>query len=216
MDKAKASHIIRTLDSNYPAARIELKFKSAWQLLVAVVLSAQSTDRQINKVTAVLFRDLPNVEDIKKVSLNRLEKYIYSAGFYRMKAKNIKKAATIICEKHNGKVPKTMEELCELPGVARKSANIVLSVCFDINVGIAVDTHVKRLSQRIGFTTHKDPQKIERDLQNIFHKKNWGKINYLLITHGRVICKASKPKCSDCVVKRNCRYFLNATQQDST
>jgi len=171
---------------------------------VATVLSAQSTDVQINKVTEKLFEKYRSAADYASADLRELENDLYSTGFYKTKAKNIKTAAQIIVEKYNGEVPKTMEELISLPGVGRKTANIVLARAFGIIEGIAVDTHVKRVSRRLGLTKNHDPEKIEKDLLSLAQKEDLDSISMTLIYHGRKICQARKPKCPSCVVNKLC------------
>jgi endonuclease III len=188
----------------YPGSKIALSHSNPLQLLVAVILSAQCTDKRVNIVTKDLFKKYKKAEDYAYGDLEDLKKYIKSTGFYNNKAKNIQNACKIIVEKHKGKVPDTMEGLLELPGVARKTANIVLSNAYGINEGIAVDTHVMRLSQRLGFSKNKEPKKIEIDLMKIFPKSDWNKVTYYLIEHGRAACKAPVPICSKCPIEKNC------------
>lgn len=203
MDK-RTGKIIAILLKTFPKATIALNYKDPFQLLVVTILSAQSTDKQINKISPALFKRYKTIKDLAQAKLPELEKYVHSTGFYHNKAKNIKAAAQAILERFKGKVPKTMEELKTLPGVARKTANIVLSNGFGINVGIAVDTHVLRLSRRLGFSKHSDPVKVENDLMELFPKNIWGKINHLLVHQGRTICGAKKPKCEICPVCKLC------------
>lgn len=192
------------LKEEYPEAKPSLNYSNPLELLVATVLSAQSTDVQINKVTEKLFEKYRTAEDYASADLRELENDLYSTGFYKTKAKNIKTAAQIIVEKYNGEVPKTMEELISLPGVGRKTANIVLARAFGIIEGIAVDTHVKRVSRRLGLTKNHDPEKIEKDLLSLARKKDLDSISMTLIYHGRKICQARKPKCTSCVVNKLC------------
>jgi len=192
------------LKKEYPKAEIALKHKNPLELLISVILSAQCTDKRVNMVTPILFKKYRTAKDYATADLDELKQLIKSTGFYNEKAKNIQNTCKLILEKHNGKVPNTMEELTALPGVARKTANIVLSNTFGINVGIAVDTHVKRLSQRLGFSKNKDPNKIEQDLMKLFPKEEWNKITYTLIEHGRAVCKAPTPICSECVLENEC------------
>ncbi len=204
IDNQRPLKILRKLEEEYPHSHTALHYSDPLQLMVATILSAQSTDAQINKITPALFRKYETVEDFANADLEELQKDIYSSGFYKSKAKNIKAAAKKIVEEYSGEVPDTMEGLTSLPGIARKTANIILSNAFGKVVGIAVDTHVKRLSQRLGFTEEKDQDKIERDLMELFPRKDWKKINYLLIDHGRAICQSRKPKCPECAVKELC------------
>ncbi len=192
------------LKEEYPEAKPSLNYSNPLELLVATVLSAQSTDVQINKVTEKLFEKYRTAEDYASADLRELENDLYSTGFYKTKAKNIKTAAQIIVEKYNGEVPKTMKELISLPGVGRKTANIVLARAFGIIEGIAVDTHVKRVSRRLGLTKNHDPEKIEKDLLSLARKKDLDSISMTLIYHGRKICQARKPKCPSCVVNKLC------------
>ncbi len=192
------------LQAEYPDAAPELHFNDPLQLLVATILSAQCTDAQVNKVTDVLFKKYKSVEDFANADIRELEKDIYSTGFYRNKAKNIKKSAQIIISDFDSRIPNTMEHVLTLPGVARKTANIVLARGHGIVEGIAVDTHVKRLSNRLGFTENTDPVKIERDLMDIARKEDWEALSMTLILHGRRVCVARKPKCGACVVSALC------------
>jgi endonuclease-3 len=192
------------LKKEYPDAKPSLNYSNSLELLVATILSAQSTDVQINKVTENLFKKYRTAEDYANADIIELENDIYSTGFYKSKARNIKLAARMIVECYNGEVPKTMEELVSLPGVGRKTANIVLARAFGIIEGIAVDTHVKRVSRRLGFTKNSDPEKIEQDLISLARKEDLDSISMTLIYHGRKICQAKKPKCEICVVKELC------------
>lgn len=192
------------LKEEYPDVKPSLNYSNPLELLVATVLSAQSTDVQINKVTAELFKKYRTAEDYAGADPRELENDLYSTGFYKSKARNIKAAARIILEKYNGEVPKTMEELVTLPGVGRKTANIVLARAFGIIEGVAVDTHVKRVSRRLGFTKNFDPEKIERDLISLARREDLDSISMTLIYHGRKICQARKPKCPSCVVNQFC------------
>ena len=203
-EKERINKILKILKETYQRPKIALRYQDPFQLLVAVILSAQCTDKQVNKVTPSLFKKFPTPETMANAPIEELEELIRSTGFFRNKAKNIKAAAKLIKEKFNGKVPETMEELTSLPGVARKTANIVLFNAFGKIEGIAVDTHVKRVAQRLGLTKHKDPVKIEKDLMKIIPKEDWGIITFILIEHGRKICKARKPLCDKCPVKDLC------------
>jgi endonuclease III len=196
--------IYSKLKKSYPDSKIALVHSNPLQLLISVILSAQCTDKRVNIVTKELFKKYKKAEDYAYGNLDELKRYIKSTGFYNNKAKNIQNACKIIVEKHKGKVPSTMEELLELPGVARKTANIVLSNAYGKNEGIATDTHVIRLSQRLGFSKNKNPVKIEQDLMKIFPKKDWNKVTYYLIEHGRAVCKAPVPFCSECPIEKMC------------
>jgi len=202
--KKRLPEIIRILRKTYPKARIALRHRSAFQLLVSTVLSAQCTDKRINKITPFLFKKYKNVRDFAKAKRVTLEKEIRSTGFYRNKAKNIIAASQRIVKDFKGEVPDTMDELISLSGVARKTANIVLSSAFHKTEGIAVDTHVKRLSGRLGLSKEKDPNKIEKDLMRIVPKKDWLDFNYILVDHGRVVCMARKPLCKECIISHLC------------
>ncbi len=192
------------LKKHYPEAKIALNYTNTWELLVSVILSAQCTDIMVNKVTDKLFVKYKSVKDYGLANLSDLENDIRSTGFYRNKAKNIQNTAKIILQKYQGKVPGTMDDLVSLPGVARKTANVVLGNAYAKFEGVAVDTHVKRLSQRMGFTMQNDPDKIEQDLMKLFNQRNWFELTYLLIEHGRKICQAKKPKCSSCFLNKIC------------
>lgn len=200
----KILKIIELLKKGYPEPKTALNFQNPFELLVATVLSAQTTDVLVNKVTSKLFQKYKTIDDYAKTPLLELEKDISSINFYKTKAKNIKTSAEIIIDEYNSKVPKTMDELTKLPGVARKTANIILYNAFGINEGIAVDTHVKRLSNRLGLTNNSDPKKIELDLMKIIPKQDWGVISHLLILHGRKVCQAKKPKHEECIIKAIC------------
>jgi endonuclease III len=196
--------IIAELRRLYPDAKISLNFSNPLELLVATQLSAQSTDERVNIVTAELFKKYRRVEDYATVSQEELEKDIRSTGFYHNKAKNIRAAAQRIITNYGGEVPHTMEDLVTLPGVGRKTANVVLSSAFGIVEGIAVDTHVGRLARRFGWTTNEDPVKVEQDLMRIVPRKDWLHLSYRLICHGRAICIARKPLCAQCTLVHLC------------
>ncbi|PIU41137.1 MAG: endonuclease III [Candidatus Omnitrophica bacterium CG07_land_8_20_14_0_80_42_15] len=200
----KAQRIFCILKKTYPRAKIALDFTSPIQLLVATILSAQCTDKRVNIVTESLFKKYKTERDYANADLKTFEKDIRSTGFYRNKAKNIIASAQKILKEFNGKVPDTMEALLTLPGVARKTANIVLSNAYGKIEGIAVDTHVRRLSGRLGFTDNENPEKIELDLMKLFPKDEWFPINRVLIEHGRNICNAKKPLCPECLVSSLC------------
>jgi endonuclease-3 len=206
MDKHKQiSEILKRLEREYAGTpQTALRFSTPFELLVATILSAQTTDAQVNKVTEPLFKKYPTVEDFAKTAPEKLAKDVASVNFYKNKAKNINNTAKMILEQFGGTVPKTMPELVTLPGVARKTANIVLSTVFGINEGIAVDTHVKRLANRLGLTKHDDPVKIESDLMPATPRKEWGNLSHLLIFHGRKICQARNPKHGECVLYDLC------------
>ncbi len=196
--------VIKILKKEYPEAKIALRFKNTWQLLVATILSAQCTDVRVNQVTPSLFKKYRTVQDFAKAGQEEFEKDIRSTGFYRNKTKNIIGSAKKILNEFKGKVPNSMEGLTSLPGVGRKTANVVLSSGFGIVVGIVVDTHVKRLSQLMGLTKNAGPDKIEEDLMKIVPRKDWGLFSHLLILHGRKICKARRPLCKECKINKLC------------
>ena len=202
--KQRTREIIRRLKRAYPDAKCSLNHSNAFELLVATILSAQCTDDRVNIVTADLFRKYRTPDDYLKVSPRELEKDIQSTGFFRNKTKSIQGASKMLIEDYGGQVPKTMDELLELPGVARKTANVVMGNAFHIASGVVVDTHVTRLSRRLGLTTEKDPQKIERELVEIVPRKDWIIFSHLLIAHGRKTCKARAPLCEECVVEKWC------------
>ena len=204
MTDNKVNTIIGLLEKEYPDVKIALSHSTPFDMLIATILSAQCTDVRVNMVTESLFKKYKTPQDYIRTSQEELEKDIYSTGFYRNKAKNIKKLSDILVRDFDSKVPDTMEELLTLPGVARKTANVVLSAAFGKNEGIAVDTHVKRLSGRLGLTENTDPEKIEKDLLKIVPKDRWGDFTLILIRHGREICKARKPLCRDCVLNKLC------------
>lgn len=204
-DKNKqAVEIIRRLKKEYPDAHCALNHTNAFELLIATILSAQCTDERVNIVTATLFRKYPTPQDFINVSQADLEKDIHSTGFFRNKAKNIKAACERLIEVYGGEVPQTMEDLLSLGGVARKTANVVLGNAFGIASGVVVDTHVSRLSQRLGLTAEKTPEKIERDLQELVPRKHWVMFPHWLITHGRRVCNARKPLCGQCTLADIC------------
>ncbi|WP_292485093.1 endonuclease III [Methanohalobium sp.] len=192
------------LQKEYPNTEPALRFNNPFQLLIATILSAQATDTQVNRVTEHLFKKYPYVNDLAEADIKELEKDIYSTGFYKNKAKNIKKCAQMIKSLFDSKVPDNMNDMLELPGVGRKTANIILSRGFGVYEGIAVDTHVKRLSQRLGLTQNKTPEKIEQDLMKLADKKDWDAFSLTLIHHGRKICHAKNPECENCVVNTLC------------
>ena len=202
--KIQVNKVMELLEEEHADAKIELNYKNPLELLIATMLSAQATDKQINALTPKLFRKYRKAEDYANVDLAELEQDIKSSGFYHNKAKNLKNSAKLLVEKHNSQVPKTMEDLVELPGVARKTANIVLFNAYGIISGIAVDTHVRRLAQRLGLTKNRNQDKIEKDLMRIVSKDKWMRITDLLIFHGRQVCNARKPRCDICVLNKIC------------
>lgn len=202
--KTRALKTIRLLEKEHLDAEIALTFKNPLELLISTILSAQCTDKRVNIVTKTLFKKYKTLEDYAKADIKELELDIRSTGFYHNKARHIKKCCQMLIEKFGSRVPRTMEELLELPGVARKTANIVLSNVFGIVEGIAVDTHVRRLSERLGLTQNKNQDKIEQDLMKIVPKEMWMRFSDLLVFHGRRICMAKKPKCGECVLNKIC------------
>ncbi len=211
----QALAIIAELRRLYPEATCTLNFSNPLELLVATQLAAQCTDERVNIVTATLFQKYRSGEDFATASQEELEQDIRSTGFYRNKAKNIRAAAQLIITKYGGEVPHTMAELLTLPGVARKTANVVLGYAFSVVIGVVVDTHVGRLSRRLGWTTNTDPVKIEQELKHIIPEKDWLDISHLLIYHGRAICDARKPLCEQCTLAHLCPSAFIAKQNPS-
>lgn len=207
-EKQRTLKIIRRLKAEYPEARCSLNHSNPLELLIATILSAQCTDERVNIVTADLFRKYRRPEDYYGIEQAELEQDIRSTGFFRNKAKSIQGTCRLISEKHLGRVPENLDELVALPGVARKTANVVLGNAFGITSGIVVDTHVQRLSERLGLSGHNQPEKIERDLMELVPRKVWIDFSHLLIAHGRKICKARTPLCADCVVEPLCPSSL--------
>ena len=207
MNKEDAKEIVRLLKKAYPDATCSLDFKTPFQLVVAVMLSAQCTDERVNKTTPKLFERCKTIEDFANIDIKELEELIHPCGFYRNKAKNIKLCSKQILENFNGEVPHTMEELTSLSGVGRKSANVILLEVFGIANGIAVDTHAKRISNLTGLSDKKEPAKIEQDLIKIFPKESLKDINHLFVWHGRNTCIARHPKCDICPINKFCKYY---------
>jgi endonuclease III len=202
--KQQIEKIIELLEKRYPNAKTALNYTNPLEILVATILSAQTTDITVNIVTKTLFKKYHSPEDYANAEIKELEQDIHSTGFYHNKAKNLQNCCKLLVEKFHSQVPKTMEELLELPGVARKTANIVLYNAYGVTAGIAVDTHVMRLSQRLGLTEKKEQNKIENDLMQITPEDKWMPLTDLLIFHGRQICTAKKPKCEACVLNKIC------------
>jgi endonuclease-3 len=205
--KKRTAEIIRRLKKAYPDAHCALNHSNAFELLVATILSAQCTDERVNIVTADLFRKYRGPQDLAAAPQGDLEKDIHSTGFFRNKAKNLRASSQRILDQYAGKVPETMDEILTLPGVARKTANVVLGNAFGIASGVVVDTHVTRLSQRLGLTEAANAEKIESDLQQLVPKRQWIMFPHWLITHGRKICQARKPKCTECVLADLCPSY---------
>lgn len=210
----RAPEVIRSLQDEYPDARIALRFETPLECLVATILSAQSTDKKINEVTGTLFRKYRRAEDYVRVPEVELKEDLRPTGFFNQKTKAVRGACRMIVEEFGGEVPDSIADLVRLPGVARKTANIVLWNAYperakdDPDAGIAVDTHVKRVSQRLGLTAQKDPDKIERDLMGLLPRSDWYRFSYVLIEHGRQVCDAKRPRCEDCAVSRLCPASL--------
>ena len=203
-DKKTAAKVVRRLKADYPDAECALKHRSAFQLLIATILSAQCTDERVNLVTKDLFRTYPKPADFAAAPLPDIEKAIKSTGFFRNKAKSIKACSAGLMEKHNGKVPKDLDALVELAGVGRKTANVVLGTAFGIPTGVVVDTHVGRISRRLGLTKQKDAVKVEQDLMALLPQKEWIDYSHRMIHHGRQVCAARKPLCDECSMKKFC------------
>lgn len=212
MKKEQSIEFVETLKKAYPDATCSLDFTTPFEMVVSVMLSAQCTDERVNKTTPSIFKKYKTPEDFANIDISLLEKLIHPCGFYKNKAKNIKACATKIVNDFGGKVPQTMEELLTLPGVGRKSANVILLEAFGIANGIAVDTHAKRISNRIGLSKESDPEKIEQDLLKIFPKEYLKDINHLFVWHGRKTCDARKPNCENCMVKEYCKSYKKIAQ----
>ena len=209
LKKCDVSNIIEILRKTYPDAKCSLDFSTPFELLVAVILSAQCTDERVNKTTPLIFQKYSTAKDFADIDLQVLEDLIRPCGFYKNKAKNIKATAKIILEKYNGEVPQTMDELIALPGVGRKTANVVMLEAFNNPQGIAVDTHCKRISNKIGFSDKSEPERIEQDLLKVIPKKYYKDVNHLFMWHGRNTCTARNPNCSNCPVNQFCKMYKN-------
>lgn len=207
MKKTDIKKFVEILKDTYPDATCSLDFNTPFQIVVAVMLSAQCTDERVNKTTPALFERCKTIQDFANIDLSELEKIIHPCGFYKNKAKNIKLCAKQVLENFNGEVPQTMDELLTLAGIGRKSANVILLEAFGIANGIAVDTHAKRVSNRIGLSSQTEPEKIEQDLLKIFPKEYLKDINHLFVWHGRKTCDSRKPHCEECTVKIYCEYY---------
>jgi endonuclease-3 len=202
--KAQAARVVKRLKADYPAATCALENETPFELLVATILSAQCTDERVNMVTPKLFRRWPTAAEMARAPTKQLETVIQSTGFFRNKAKNIKAASLAIVDQHDGEVPRDMDQLVALPGVGRKTANVVLGTAFGLATGVVVDTHVTRVSRRLGLTEHTDPVKIEQDLMQVVPKSEWVDFAHRMIHHGRQICAARKPKCPECSMNKFC------------
>ena len=201
---ARAQEIYDLLLQEYPNAHCELDHQDAYQLAVATILSAQTTDQRVNLVTPVLFRRYPTAADLAGARQEDVEEIIRSTGFFRNKAKNIIGFARAVMGEHDGEIPRTLEELAALPGVGRKTANVILGNAFGIDEGVVVDTHVKRLSARLALTPYEDPVEVEQDLMALYPRERWTMLAHLLIWHGRRVCEARNPRCEECIVSRLC------------
>ncbi|KAA0258354.1 endonuclease III [Deferribacter autotrophicus] len=206
--KKIVEELIRFLDERYSDAKCSLDYVNPFQLLIATILSAQCTDERVNKVTCTLFKKYRSFEDFARADIEEFMEDIKPTGFYRNKAKNIKKLSEIVVEKYDGKMPEDIDELVKLPGIGRKTANVVLGNCFG-KPGIVVDTHVKRISQRLGLTDNDNPDKIERDLMELIPEEKWTKWSHQMIEFGRDICSARKPKCESCPLSKYCGFYLD-------
>ena len=207
MKKSDAITLYKKLKEYYPDATCSLDFDTPFQMVVAVMLSAQCTDERVNKTTPALFKRCKTIQDFANIDIKELENIIHPCGFYKNKAKNIKLCAKQVLENFNGIVPHTMDELTSLAGVGRKSANVVMLEAFGIAEGIAIDTHAKRISNLIGLSKEKEPEKIEQDLLKTFPKEYWKELNHLLVWHGRNTCIARKPKCDICPISNMCKHY---------
>ena len=205
MNKKDSIKIIEILKNTYPDAKCSLDFSNPFEMLVAVILSAQCTDERVNKTTPLLFSKYSTPKDLAEIDIAELENLIHPCGFYKNKAKNIKETARIIEEQYDGKVPETMEKLMVLPGVGRKTANVVMLEAFNNPQGIAVDTHCKRIANRIGFSNEKEPEKVEQDLLKVIPKQYYKDVNHIFIWHGRNTCMARNPDCVNCSIKNFCK-----------
>lgn len=204
-NRERSKQVYALLDAEYPDAECSLDHTTPLELMVATILSAQCTDKRVNKVTPALFKAYKTAQDYADTPLEDLKKYIQTCGFYHNKAKNIQSAGKKIVEKHGGEVPQTLEELVELAGVGRKTANVVLGTCFDIP-GVVVDTHCGRLTRRLGFTKNTDPVKVEKDLMKIWEHKHWSLFSHFMVFHGREVCQSRTPSCSKCVLHALCPF----------
>ena len=212
MNKKDAIIIIETLKEMYPDAKCSLDFSTPFQMLVSVVLSAQCTDERVNKTTPSIFSKYSTPQDFADMDIELLEELIHPCGFYKTKAKNLKRTAQILVEKYDGIVPNNMEDLMSLPGVGRKSANVIMLEAFDLSQGIAVDTHCKRIANRLGFSSESDPAKIEQDLLKVIPKEYYKDVNHIFIWHGRNVCTSQKPKCDSCKLQQYCKFYKSNKQ----
>ncbi len=208
MTKKEAIKIIEKLIKAYPDAKCSLDFDTPFHMLVAVCLSAQCTDERVNKTTPSLFTRFSTPKDFANADLEELETLIYPCGFYKNKAKNLKAASKKIIDDFNGEIPQTMDELITIPGVGRKSANVIMLEAFNNPQGIAVDTHCKRIANRLEFSSEKEPEKIEQDLCRLIPKEYWKDVNHILIWHGRNTCSSQSPKCDICPLNNSCKTYI--------
>ena len=210
LTKNDIKKLLDILDEEYKEAKCGLDYTGPLDLTVALILAAQCTDKRVNMIRPIVFTKYPTVYELANANISELEDIIHSCGFYKNKAKNIIKMANDVVNKYGGNIPNTMEKLTALPGIGRKSANIILQECFDITEGIAVDTHVTRITKKLGLTENSDPINIEKDLMKILPERYWNKINHMLVNHGRTICDAKKPKCDICPVNHICVSYKNS------
>ena len=210
LTKNDIKKLLDILDEEYKEAKCGLDYTGPLDLTVALILAAQCTDKRVNMIRPIVFNKYPTVYELANANISELEDIIHSCGFYKNKAKNIIKMANDVVNKYGGNIPNTMEKLTALPGIGRKSANIILQECFDITEGIAVDTHVTRITKKLGLTENSDPINIEKDLMKILPERYWNKINHMLVNHGRTICDAKKPKCDICPVNHICVSYKNS------
>lgn len=210
--KKEATEILNILRNHYPEATCSLDFKSPFQMVIAVMLSAQCTDERVNKTTPLLFKDYGTPEKMAKMDIKELENIIHPCGFYKNKAKNALACSQVLVEKYNSIVPNNMEDLMSLPEVGRKSANVIMLEAFGDAQGIAVDTHARRISNKIGFSSKAEPEKIEQDLLKQFPKEDWKDVNHLFVWHGRYTCIARNPKCDKCPLQKHCNDYKARTK----
>ncbi len=208
----KAREVLHHLEARYPQPQGLLQHKNPWELVVATVLAAQCTDARVNMITPALFKRWPGPAEMALADIADIELMIKSTGFYHNKAKNLKAAAKLVMEDYGGEVPQTLEDLMRLPGVARKTANVVMWGAFGQNVGLAVDTHVGRICRRLGLTKEEDPNKVEQDLIKVFPQESWGDVNHRMVWFGRDVCIARKPKCDICEMKNLCEFLQQESQ----
>lgn len=210
--KKEATEILNILRNYYPEATCSLDFETPFQMVIAVMLSAQCTDERVNKTTPLLFKDYGTPEKMAKMDIKVLENIIHPCGFYKNKAKNALACSQVLVEKYNSIVPNNMEDLMSLPGVGRKSANVIMLEAFGDAQGIAVDTHARRISNKIGFSSKNEPEKIEQDLLKQFKKEDWKDVNHLFVWHGRYTCIARNPKCDECPLQKHCNDYKARTK----